>query len=75
MTAETLTKIITLAEKHVGNGSAMQSSAILCLDDARVCVGIGDAVSASLRALSSLRYSVGISHTDYREASRLVRAL
>jgi hypothetical protein len=63
----TLDKVFALAVKHLGQGN-MESSARLCLADARQLEANGDLRSAERRALASLRYSVGIFHPDYLRA-------
>ena len=60
---------IRVAEAHAYNGAQMQTSAILCLCDARKCFGRGQFDFAKERALRSLSYSVGVFHADYRKAS------
>lgn len=57
--------IIGLAQKHIGNGAPMQTSAMLSLDDARQCNERGDYWYAAKRALDSLGFSVGILHADH----------
>jgi hypothetical protein len=55
---------LVLAESHTGekhNGSAM-----LALQDARTLHIQGRDVAALQRAMTSLRYSVGIFHPDYQ---------
>lgn len=57
--------VIQLARKHAANGSAMQSSAQLCLKDAEALQHKNQCASARNRAVKSLEYSVGIFHPDY----------
>jgi hypothetical protein len=64
-------KIIELAARHIANGSAMQSSAIVCLDEAIALAARGENLDAERRALHSLAYSVGIFHADYVRAAEL----
>lgn len=63
----TLANIFGLAVKHLGSGS-MESSARLCLADARALEAKGDLENARKRALKSLAYSVGMFHPDYCKA-------
>lgn len=60
-------KVLALAVKHLGTGT-MDSSARLCLKDAREAQERGDSEAARVRALKSLAYSVGIMHPDYQAA-------
>ena len=55
---------IEIAEKHIGSGN-MQSSAILCLTDAKSLQAKGEEEFSKRRALNSVAYSVGIFHSDY----------
>lgn len=64
-------QIIAIAERHArAMTGGMQSSALLCISDAKICQSQGDAESVKRRALKSLAYSVGISHPDYIAASK-----
>ena len=47
---------------------SMKSSALLCLDSADDCMERGEEEDARLCAIRSLRYSVGIFHSDYAAA-------
>lgn len=60
-------KVLILARKNIGG--AMESSARLCLADVIALTITGDYEAAKRRALDSLRYSVGLSHADYKKAS------
>lgn len=60
--------VFALAVKHLGGD--MESSARLCLADARQLEAQDREDDARRRALDSLRYSVGIGHPDYQRASR-----
>lgn len=60
--------IVALAAKHAGNASIMNSSAGLCLQDAEGLLFKGDLEYAKMRAIDSLRYSVGVFHSDYKAA-------
>ena len=63
--------LIMLAQKHVGNGAEMASSAQLCLTDAIKLASEGKFAYAHARALKSLAYSIGIMHPDYNTASKI----
>lgn len=64
-------QLVELAKKHVNNGAAMQSSAKLCLDDALNLLELGGCEDVvRIRALKSLKYSVGIFHPDYQVAEK-----
>ena len=65
---EAAAKSISLARKHIGNGSAMESSALVCLADAIQNFVDGKFEAARDRAKMSLAYSVGCFHADYRAA-------
>lgn len=69
----TTIQIIALARKHLDNGAPMASSARLCVDDALWLASRGDDCFARTRALSSLGYSVGVFHPDYRAAEAAVK--
>jgi hypothetical protein len=60
------TKAITLARKHITEGS-MESSARLCLADAIRQFDAGNYQAAQMWAQKSLAYSVGVFHPDYRK--------
>lgn len=67
----TLDAVLALARKHLGAGT-MESSARLALADA---LALRDTDTpryddARHRALTSLKYSIGILHPDYQRASR-----
>ena len=64
----TLDKVFALAVKHLGQGN-MESSARLCLADARQLEANGDLDGARVRALKSLQYSIGFASPDYIRAS------
>lgn len=61
------TKVFALARKHLGNGSAYDSSARLCMADA-MRLETDDLPRAMVCAMRSLAYSVGILHADYAKA-------
>jgi len=61
-------EILDLARKHVNNGAAMASSALLCLRDAEGFAHAGLEPIARNRAVDSLKYSVGIFHPDFAKA-------
>jgi len=60
---------IILARKHVHKGE-MASSALSCLQDAMNQQDKGNFDAASMWAVKSLAYSVGIGHVDYKRASK-----
>lgn len=60
--------IIQTARKYVGNGASMESSARLCLADAIRHHDEGNYQRSYFYALKSLGYSIGIMHSDYRQA-------
>jgi hypothetical protein len=60
-------EIIDLAQSHVSKAS-MQSSAQLCVDDARACLARGLPDYAIGRAVRSLAYSLGILSPVYQAA-------
>lgn len=65
---------IRLAQIRLENGylpGAMLSSARLCVDEALSCFNAGDFTSAARRAVTSLRYSVGVFHGDHGRAMDL----
>jgi len=64
---------IALATRNADNGAAMQSSAQLCLSDARELFTKGDYGYANSRAIASLSYSVGMFHPDFKAASAALR--
>lgn len=64
----TTLEIIELAKKHANNGAEMSTSARLCLKDA-IELAERDDKYARMRAITSLSYSVGISHPDYQKAN------
>lgn len=59
-------EVIQLARKHVNNGAALQSSAVVCLQDAEALQAQGKCVEARNRAVKALQYSVGVFHPDYK---------
>lgn len=61
--------LINLARKHASNGSEMQSSAMLCLQDALCLFAQNKFAEARNRSLASLRYSIGVLHPDYCAAT------
>lgn len=62
--------LIALARFHVMDRTcAMQSSAELCLADAVRCYDAGEYEFARMRAIDSLRYTVGMFHPDYKKAT------
>lgn len=61
--------LVNLARKHASNGSDMQSSAMLCLQDALSLFAQNKFAEARSRSLASLRYSIGVLHHDYRRAT------
>lgn len=60
-------KAITLASKHTAPD--VRSSSGICLQDAMACMAKGKPLAAYIRAMDSLRYSVGVCAKDYSEAS------
>jgi len=60
-------KAISYAAKHTTPD--IRSSAGLCLKDAMACMAKGKPMAAYIRAMDSLRYSVGVCAKDYSEAS------
>lgn len=66
--------VIALADLHLGKGS-MQSSALLCVQNAAQMTVIGMHRSAAQNALRSLTYSVGIFHPDHTAAKAIVDAM
>lgn len=72
MTKEILQQIIDLADKNARPQlSEMWESANLALSDAIFLQSVGRLEDASKRAISSLKYSVGIFHPDYAKAVEL----
>lgn len=67
MNATTSNAIIQLATKHANGGSSQVG-----LADAIVLHQDGNYTYAASRALSSLRYSVGVLHDDYAKAVQLL---
>lgn len=65
-------KIIELAANVVNVPSDMQSSAKLCLDDARNLLAAGRPEPATFRALKSISYSVGVFSPVYQEAAKIL---
>ncbi len=61
--------VIRLARRHVAANAANESSARLCLADAVKCYDAGDFYGARVRALKSLKYSVGILSSVYGKAA------
>lgn len=62
---------IILARKHAGNNAHGQgTSARLCLADAVALHAAGDLTAAKKRAVDSLKFSVGVCHTDYARAAK-----
>lgn len=66
----TTDQILALARKYLGTKDSMESSARLCLQDAINLMNKGELTYARNRALDSLRYSIGILHSDYIKASK-----
>jgi hypothetical protein len=66
----TVTQLLAIARSHIGNGAAMDSSARLCLADAVRLADNGDFVNARNRAVTALKYSVGVFHSDYQLATK-----
>lgn len=62
-------KAIILASKHTTPD--VRSSAGICLQDAMACMAKGKPLAAYIRAMDSLRYSVGVCAKDYSEASSI----
>ena len=60
-------EVIALAKAHL-HEAHMMSSAALCLHDAETPMLAGDHKFARSRAQKSLKYSVGIFHSDYQRA-------
>jgi len=61
--------LIALAEHHARATVGWKSSAELCINDASELLLAGRYEDASGAALRSLRYSIGILHADFRQAS------
>jgi hypothetical protein len=61
---------VALAKKHVISNIEASTSAIVALRDAEMLLKAGSLEYAKKRAVDSLRYSVGIFHTDYIAAAR-----
>lgn len=61
--------LIALAEHHARVTVGWKSSAELCINDASSLLLAGRYEDAGTAALRSLKYSIGILHTDYRLAS------
>ena len=61
---------IITARKHLHNGAVMATSAESCIRDAINCYDDGNFESARMWAVKSLAYSVGITHKDYKRASK-----
>ena len=59
---------------HYAQAAIMQSSATLCIDDARKAMNVGRYNNAIGRATRSLAYSLGYSHEVYLAASVAVTA-
>jgi hypothetical protein len=59
---------IYVASKHVDKGWPMQTSAVVCLDDALNLFNACDYDNAAWRALTSLAYSVGTLSPVYQRA-------
>lgn len=59
---------IELAKKNISENPSMEDSAKLCLEDAEWLLANGRPESAMHRAVDSLRFSVGVFHSDYQEA-------
>ena len=66
----TTDKVMALARKHLGAVGGMESSARLCLSDANHLFDRGMLDYAKKRALESLKYSIGIFHQDYINATK-----
>jgi len=66
----TTDQVILLARKHLGAKSGMEGSARVCLHDANHLKDRGFIDLAKKRALDSLRYSVGIFHSDFKKANQ-----
>ena len=62
-------KRIALARKHYLDNEANKASAAICLSDAVALYDAGDYEAADVRAIKSLKYSVGIFHPDYKRAA------
>jgi hypothetical protein len=62
-------KVLALARKHLGKGD-MESSARVCLADAVHLRERGLLDYARSRALTSLKYSVGVFHPDYMKVAQ-----
>jgi hypothetical protein len=73
MTPDQSSLLIEAAADRAADGSAlMQSSADLCLADARKLHAEGKHAYAARRALKSLEYSVGVFHPAYTAAARVI---
>lgn len=65
---KTVDYFIRRARFNIKENSAMQSSALLCLQDAIKLINEGKYDYALNRAIESLKYSVGIFGKDYKDA-------
>lgn len=64
--------LIDTAQGRANDEALMQSSAIVCLQDARKLHAEGKFNAAARRALKSLEYSVGVFHPAYTAAARVI---
>ncbi len=60
----TTNEVLAAARKNLGG--QMESSALLCLEDAEAYAESGNWTMARKCASRSLKYSVGIFHADYQ---------
>jgi hypothetical protein len=66
---------LRLARAHVADKPENESSARLCLADAVALADAGEDLSATIRAVASLSYSVGLFHADYKRAAAIRETL
>ncbi len=64
----TALRLLGIARAHLSNGAAMASSALLAFEDAEALYAQGHYEDAAARALTSLKYSVGIFHPAHTQA-------
>ena len=64
-------EIINIARNHALNGdSEMQSSALLCFQEAQRLYNMGEWDFAQGRAAKCVAYAVGVFHEDYKRIAR-----
>lgn len=57
---------IVIGGRHLGKNALMESSAIMCLEEAKAALARGEEDSAKTWAARSLAYTAGIFHKDYK---------